>query len=140
MRAETRIHTSNDRFDEMLRRSTVDLAMLLTETPQGLYPYAGIPWYSTTFGRDGLITALQTLWLDRRMALAVLRRLAALQATEFDDASDAQPGKILHEMRSGEMANLKRFPSASIMAASTRRRCSCCSPGNMRKPPTMWRA
>ena len=110
MRAETRIHTSNDRFDEMLRRSTVDLAMLLTETPQGLYPYAGIPWYSTTFGRDGLITALQTLWLDRRMALAVLRRLAALQATEFDDASDAQPGKILHEMRSGEMANLKEIP------------------------------
>ena len=110
MRGETRIHTSNHRFNEMLRRSTVDLAMLLTETPQGLYPYAGIPWYSTTFGRDGLISALQTLWLDRRMALAVLRRLAALQATAFDDVSDAQPGKILHEMRSGEMANLKEIP------------------------------
>jgi glycogen debranching enzyme len=110
MRAETRIHTSNNRFNEMLRRATVDLAMLLTETPQGLYPYAGIPWYSTTFGRDGLITALQSLWLDRRMALAVLRRLAALQASAFDDASDAQPGKILHEMRSGEMANLKEIP------------------------------
>jgi glycogen debranching enzyme len=110
MRSATRIHTSNNRFNEMLRRSTVDLAMLLTETPQGLYPYAGIPWYSTTFGRDGLITALQSLWLDRRMALAVLRRLAALQATEVDDASDAQPGKILHEMRSGEMANLNEIP------------------------------
>jgi glycogen debranching enzyme len=110
MRSATKIHTSNDRFNEMLRRSTVDLAMLLTETPQGLYPYAGIPWYSTTFGRDALITALQSLWLDRRMALAVLRRLAALQATEFDDASDAQPGKILHEMRSGEMANLNEIP------------------------------
>ena len=110
MRGETRIHTSNHRFNEMLRRSTVDLAMLLTETPQGLYPYAGIPWYSTTFGRDGLITALQTLWLDRRMPLAVLRRLASLQAQEFDDASDAQPGKILHEMRSGEMANLREIP------------------------------
>jgi glycogen debranching enzyme len=110
MRSATRIHTSNDRFNEMLRRATVDLAMLLTETPQGLYPYAGIPWYSTTFGRDALITALQSLWLDRRMTLAVLRRLAALQATEFDDASDAQPGKILHEMRSGEMANLNEIP------------------------------
>jgi glycogen debranching enzyme len=110
MRSATRIHTSNDRFNEMLRRSTVDLAMLLTETPQGLYPYAGIPWYSTTFGRDGLITALQSLWLDRRMTLAVLRRLAALQATEFDDVSEAQPGKILHEMRSGEMANLNEVP------------------------------
>jgi glycogen debranching enzyme len=110
MRSATRIHTSNDRFNEMLRRATVDLAMLLTETPQGLYPYAGIPWYSTTFGRDALITALQSLWLDRRMTLAVLRRLALLQATEFDDASDAQPGKILHEMRSGEMANLNEIP------------------------------
>ena len=110
MKGETKIHTSNQRFNEMLRRSTVDLAMLSTETPQGLFPYAGIPWYSTTFGRDGLITALQCLWLDRRLALAVLKRLAALQATEFDAASDAAPGKILHEMRSGEMANLREIP------------------------------
>ena len=110
MKGETKIHTSNHRFNEMLRRSTVDLAMLSTETPQGLFPYAGIPWYSTTFGRDGLITALQCLWLDRRLALAVLKRLAVLQATEFAAASDAAPGKILHEMRSGEMANLREIP------------------------------
>ncbi len=108
--ADTKIYTSNHRFNEMLRRSAVDLAMLLTETPQGLYPYAGIPWYSTTFGRDGLITALQCLWLDRRIPLAVLKRLAAVQATSFDAASDAAPGKILHEMRAGEMANLKEVP------------------------------
>src|SRR5215468_8387896 len=110
MKGETKIHTSNHRFNEMLLRSTVDLAMLSTETPQGHFPYAGIPWYSTTFGRDGLITALQCLWLDRRLALAVLKRLAALQATEFEAASDAAPGKILHEMRSGEMANLQEIP------------------------------
>src|SRR6185295_1704216 len=91
MRGDTKIQTSNHRFNEMLRRSTVDLAMLLTETPQGLYPYAGIPWYSTTCGRDGLITALQCLWLDRRIAQAVLKRLAALQATAFDATSDAAP-------------------------------------------------
>jgi glycogen debranching enzyme len=107
---DTKIHTSNHRFNEMLRRSTVDLAMLLTETPQGFYPYAGIPWYSTTFGRDGLITALQCLWLDRRIPLAVLRRLAVMQASTFDAPSDAAPGKILHELRAGEMAKLKEVP------------------------------
>ena len=110
IRVSTEIRTSNHRFNEMLRRSTVDLAMLLTETPQGLYPYAGIPWYSTTFGRDGLITALQCLWLDRRIPLAVLRRLAAMQADRFDAASDAAPGKILHETRAGEMARLNEIP------------------------------
>jgi glycogen debranching enzyme len=110
IKVSTEIRTSNHRFNEMLRRSTVDLAMLLTETPQGLYPYAGIPWYSTTFGRDGLITALQCLWLDRRIARAVLRRLAAMQAERFDAVSDAAPGKILHEIRDGEMARLNEIP------------------------------
>ncbi len=104
------VETQNAVVNEIVCRSLADLRMLMTATPQGRYPYAGIPWYSTTFGRDGLITALQMLWFDPSVARGVLQRLAHFQATDYDEASDAQPGKILHEMRSGEMAALGEVP------------------------------
>jgi glycogen debranching enzyme len=106
------IEGSNAVFNELARRSVADIYMLITETKYGPYPFAGIPWYSTYFGRDGIITALLTLWLDPAIAKGVLGFLAATQATETDRTRDAEPGKILHEMRNGEMARLGEVPFA----------------------------
>jgi len=104
------IATSNDIFNEAVRRSVSDIYMLVTDTPQGPYPYAGTPWFSAAFGRDALITAYQTLWMDSALARGVLRFLAANQADVEDRAADAEPGKILHEVRYGEMAELGEVP------------------------------
>jgi glycogen debranching enzyme len=107
---ETEISASDPDVDAVLKRAVADLRILTTSTADGLYPYAGTPWYSTTFGRDALITALQLLWFNPSIAQGVLRRLARYQAVAFDADADAQPGKILHEMRSGEMAALREIP------------------------------
>jgi glycogen debranching enzyme len=104
------IESSSERFNQWLRRSAADLRMLVSTTVHGQYPYAGVPWFSTPFGRDGIITALQTLWVNPQIARGVLEYLASTQADRVDEVSDAEPGKILHETRASEMARLGEVP------------------------------
>ncbi|TIP14281.1 amylo-alpha-1,6-glucosidase [Mesorhizobium sp.] len=114
MRAKRRhgatTHSSGRVFNDWIERARADVALLTTELATGPYPYAGIPWFSTAFGRDGVISALQMLWLNPGLARGVLAFLAQHQATETLPFSDSQPGKIMHETRKGEMAALRELP------------------------------
>src|SRR5690606_29259044 len=107
-----RIHSSGRLFNEWIDKSRADLALLTTPLETGPYPYAGIPWFSTAFGRDAIITAWQTLWFDPSLARGVLRYLAAHQAKETSAFRDAAPGKIMHETRKGEMPAVGEVPFA----------------------------
>lgn len=98
------------RFNQWLDQSRADMALLTSDLPTGPYPYAGVPWFSTPFGRDGILAAWQMLWLDPSLARGVLTYLAARQATETSAFRDSQPGKIMHETRGGEMSALHEVP------------------------------
>src|SRR5262249_35898235 len=104
------VYSANEQFNDWVNRSTADLRMMITDTAFGPYPYAGVPWFSTVFGRDGIITGMEYLWVDPRLARGVLNYLAATQASGSQPLQDAEPGKILHETRNSEMAILGEVP------------------------------
>jgi glycogen debranching enzyme len=108
--ALNRLETSNTAFDAWAQQAAADLSLLVTDLETGPYPYAGIPWFSVPFGRDAVVTALQVLWINPALARGVLAYLSTLQAEESSDFHDAQPGKIMHETRKGEMAALSEVP------------------------------
>src|SRR5262249_46164633 len=97
-------------FNRMLVRGMHDLEMMCSRTKQGLYPYAGIPWYVCPFGRDALITALEFLPWFPQVARGTLAFLAAHQGTQMDEFTEEEPGRILHAYRTGEMANCREIP------------------------------
>jgi glycogen debranching enzyme len=104
------VTSSHAAFNRWLSRSASDVQMMIRGNPEGAYPYAGVPWFSTVFGRDALVTAMQCLWAAPWIAESVLKYLALHQAVEVIPRQEAEPGKILHEMRHGEMANLNEIP------------------------------
>jgi glycogen debranching enzyme len=107
----TNVFSDNELFNEVIRRSIDDLRTLWTRAgDSGGYFAAGVPWYSTLFGRDSLITALQVLPLKHDAARKCLEILARYQSKSFDRYREEQPGKILHEMRESELAVIRELP------------------------------
>ena len=110
--ADTRLQVTSDNpdLDAFVHRADLDLAMLQTSFPEGSMPAAGIPWFIAPFGRDSLIVALQTMLVYPERVWSTLRLLAANQGTKLDPFREEEPGKILHEMRYGDMARSGQIP------------------------------
>jgi len=106
----TQIKTDNELFDQLLTRGLRDLRALYTTMDGGGIIAAGIPWYVAAFGRDTLITSHQMLMLSPRPAKESLQVLAQFQGKTVDDWRDEEPGKILHEIRKGELAGSGYLP------------------------------
>ncbi len=110
MQRQTRCHSDHVLFNHVLRRSLLDLHILRSRLNGFEYFAAGVPWYVTLFGRDSLIAALESLAFQPDIAEQTLRLLARYQGTKIDDWRDEQPGKILHELRVGELAHQNEIP------------------------------
>jgi glycogen debranching enzyme len=104
------IKTENERLNEIIERTWRDLYILRQPTPKGYCIAAGIPWYATAFGRDQLIVGMQTLPFNQQISKEVLQVLANYQGKTEDPATEESPGKIMHELRLGEMARCRETP------------------------------
>jgi glycogen debranching enzyme len=112
LQERTVVETDDELFNRVLRRSLLDMRMLHSRLGSNGYYAAGVPWYATLFGRDSLITATEMLAFDPPMAAQTLRVLAGLIGTRDDPDHDEEPGKVLHELRVGEVARLGASPLA----------------------------
>ena len=110
---QTRVKSDDELFDRVLRRSLLDLRLLRSELEGQRYYAAGIPWYATLFGRDSLITAFETLSFAPEIAEETLRALARRLGRTVDDERQEEPGKVIHELRGGEVAHLGETPLAN---------------------------
>jgi glycogen debranching enzyme len=108
-----RISVSHESFDLLLQRSAADLTSMIRFTPEGTFLMAGIPWFATLFGRDSILTALFALPFNPALAVGTLKTLASLQGSQVDQRRDEQPGKIVHEIRAGELAATGEVPFGS---------------------------
>ncbi len=110
----TKLTSANEDVYRLYRQSVEDLGALRLHdhdsAPDIWLPAAGVPWYVTIFGRDSLLVSLQSMLVYPVLALGILKKLAQYQATEMDDWRDAEPGKILHEIRFGELAHFHKIP------------------------------
>ena len=105
-----KLHSSNEEFYRLFRQAVEDMASLRLLLDGQVVPAAGLPWFMVLFGRDSIIASLQTGLLSPAFAQGTLALLGARQALERDDYRDAEPGKIMHELREGELAHFKLIP------------------------------